>query len=191
MRVRCLLDVPITVARGGGGLTRARPSPPPPSPDTWPTPAPPPTPRPAPRCAFRAFCNLHRRSQHLSPSPASLCTVAQLGSGVKPAPPFDEMNSGARDAAQTGHKRQATNTGRHVACTAFPGITAAWRRTQVGRRRLCRDFRPPPLEGRQIRPRTQQARPSGAALPSPSPAPCLAHSSHASISRLITSTPLR
>ena len=37
----------------------------------------------------------------------------------------------------------------------------------------------------------QQARPSGAALPSPSPAPCLAHSSHASISRLITSTPLR
>ena len=24
------------------------------------------------------------------------------------------MNSGARDAAQTGHKRQATKTGRHV-----------------------------------------------------------------------------
>ena len=25
-----------------------------------------------------------------------------------------KMNSGARDAAQTGHKRQATKTGRHV-----------------------------------------------------------------------------
>ena len=25
-----------------------------------------------------------------------------------------KMNSGARDTAQTGHKRQATNTGRHA-----------------------------------------------------------------------------
>ena len=27
---------------------------------------------------------------------------------------FIKRNSGARDAAQTGHKRQATKTGRHV-----------------------------------------------------------------------------
>ena len=39
-----------------------------------------------------------------------------------------EMNSGARDAAQTGHKRQATKTGRHVVTQGSLGDGGVLRR---------------------------------------------------------------
>ena len=39
-----------------------------------------------------------------------------------------KMNSGARDAAQTGHKRQATNTGRHVVTQGSLGDGGVLRR---------------------------------------------------------------
>ena len=39
-----------------------------------------------------------------------------------------KMNSGARDAAQTGHKRQATKTGRHVVTQGSLGDGGVLRR---------------------------------------------------------------
>ena len=41
---------------------------------------------------------------------------------------FLTMNSGARDAAQTGHKRQATKTGRHVVTQGSLGDGGVLRR---------------------------------------------------------------
>ena len=41
---------------------------------------------------------------------------------------FIKMNSGARDAAQTGHKRQATKTGRHVVTQGSLGDGGVLRR---------------------------------------------------------------
>ena len=41
---------------------------------------------------------------------------------------INKMNSGARDAAQTGHKRQATKTGRHVVTQGSLGDGGVLRR---------------------------------------------------------------
>jgi len=47
------------------------------------------------------------------------------------------MNSGARDAAQTGHKRQATDTGRHVLVIPRFGLLLANKSDATLAARLC------------------------------------------------------
>ena len=43
-----------------------------------------------------------------------ICALARDGTSGVVLLFLIKMNSGARDAAQTGHKREATKTGRHV-----------------------------------------------------------------------------